>query len=67
MHKRQQRRRAPGNRDVELRAAHQRAFEQIRKARASADERRLITEAIEALIDACEAYTMPRRSKTAAA
>ena len=67
MHKRQQLRRA-SSRDQDLRAAHQRAFEQIRAARASADEKRAVKEAIEALIDACEAYTLAaHNSETSAA
>lgn len=44
------------SRDDELRRAHQRAFEEIRRASDSADERAGVTLAVQHLIEACEAY-----------
>ena len=45
------------NRDDELRDAHQRAFTKMHEASARADRRRVVSEAVQELIDACEAYT----------
>lgn len=45
-------------REDDLRAAHERAFDKIRRAR-GADRRRDINQAVEELIDACERYAAP--------
>ena len=45
------------DRDSDLRAAHQTAFNRIREARDHASYRDEVRKAVEELIDACEAYT----------
>jgi hypothetical protein len=44
------------DRDEMLRSAHQAAFERIRTSQDLPEHHKVITEAVEHLIDACEAY-----------
>lgn len=67
MRRQQQLRRARRSRDESLRHAHQRAFEQIREATQSARGERMISQAVEELIDACEAYVTESDQRVRAA
>ncbi|MGH2735953.1 MAG: hypothetical protein ACRDKZ_10260 [Actinomycetota bacterium] len=50
-------RRVSGDRDHTLRAAHQAAFDKILRARQSPGYREAVKQAVDDLIEACEAYT----------
>ena len=48
------------HRDAVLRQAHQEAFHKMSSAQATADTREVVAQAVEELIDACQAYVESR-------
>jgi hypothetical protein len=50
------------DRDEELRAAHRRVFEDIERSRSAPAREELVSDALQRLIDACEAYCQARHA-----
>jgi hypothetical protein len=53
-------RRGRRDRDEELRAAHRRMFDEIEQSRTTPKREEQVSEALQRLIDACEAYCFAR-------
>jgi hypothetical protein len=53
-------RRTRTDRDEELRAAHRRLFDDIRESRSAPGREQMVSDALQRLIDACEAYCYAR-------
>jgi hypothetical protein len=53
-------RRTRADRDDDLRAAHRRLFDDIQRSRSAPERDLLVSDALQRLIDACEAYCYAR-------